>query len=71
MKEYVRGKQWSLSFLYIFSFCERLLLAGNQIFRGGGISSYSHIGLISGPVFSFLKELRIQMVILLHHKTEI
>ena len=71
MKECVRGQQWSLSFLYIFSCCKRPLLAGNQIFYGGGISSYSHIGLISGPVFSFLKEPRIQMVTLLHHKTEI
>ena len=69
--ECVRGHQWSFSFLHIFSCCKRPLLAGNQIFLGGGISSYSHIGLISGPVFSFLKELRIQMVTLLHHKTEI
>ena len=71
MKECVRGHQCSFSFLHIFSCCKRPLLAGNQIFPGGGISSYSHIGLISGPVFSFLKELRIQMVTLLHHKTEI
>ena len=71
MKECVRGQQWSLSFLYIFSCCKRPLLAGNEIFPGGGISSYSHIGLISGPVFSFFKEPRIQMVTLLHHKTEI
>ena len=71
MKESVRGQQWSLSFLYIICCCKRPLLAGNEIFPGGWISSYSHIGLISSPVFSFFKELRIQMVTLLHHKTEI